>query len=787
MKPFSRYLLLVSLLMMIQPANAQTVTHITVTDTVVAESPERFGVNMYPSPMVDMNMWMSDGTEPTITRLPGVASDGGADFILSEDEPQTDFWDTLGEGFFDGGRVRVYRVEGDTVRLVRDSGVVAYHATDATGYRIDLSDSGETIQAGDSYIVERIHQDSPNTLAHPRLSYLRDWGTWITTSLTWSEEPEQVTLSRVPDAVIGQTSLKIDSLEVGEAGIGQYNVYPPDEGSNVYDPDATYTMDVWLKQSSVPDGRVRVWFGRYEQQVSQWFDVTDTWAQYTLTFTGLQPLEPDSSVNTVNITFKGGGTVWVDNPRIYNQNAAPYALVPQAKQALMDYKPGTVRIWSGQTNTSLGQTLDSWLAEPGAAQNHYDVNNGFGDSSYFSLPESLTLVQEVGGTPWLIVNPSFSEQEWLNLMEYLSGSIETPYGALRASRGQPTPWTDVFDNIRIELGNETWNGIFLWTYPWDGTYGKYADYFYSVAQSSPSFNADKIDFMVGGFALMTDESGYGQQAIRYAPQSAYMGVTAYIGGWDSVDVSGGDLEAKYRNLLTFTPQIFGTLSGAQARTRDLLAAQGVTYQLSTYEGGPGYALPNPENPFDPETERLGKSLASATTTLEAFLYHSSLGFGPQAFFSFAPGANWTSHTTVSNDYRAHLPWLALQLRNQHCTGAMVATDVTGAPTLDIPAINTDQQFPALDDLPLVASYAFSDESRTCVFVLSRSINQTLPVTLSLPDAPSGSATLYRLTGDPRSNNIEAQTIGIESQSLDSLDGHTFDLPPGSIYLFVQAP
>ncbi|MFZ4816425.1 MAG: hypothetical protein ACOYL5_17955 [Phototrophicaceae bacterium] len=764
--------------------SAQEGTQVRLTDEILSVNPERFGANLYPSPMSDMNMWIQDGTEPTITRLPATATGGGVNFILNETDPQTDVWDTLGEGFFEGGRVRVYRIESDTVRLVRDSAVVAYHATDASGYRIELGDSGEAIQAGDYYIVERLHLNSPNALSHPRLEYLKNWEVWSPITREWVDREARVNVERVTDAVHGQASLLIESQETGEAGVGQYNVYPPSEGSNAYDPNASYTLDLWLKQTGIGDGRVHVWFGQYPEQVSQWFEVGTEWAQYSFSFTGLAPLEAESAVNTVNISFVGTGRLWMDNPRIYNQNAEPYALIPEAKQALLDYQPGVLRIWSGHTNTSLGQTLDAWLAPPGANSQQYDVNNGMSQPSYFSLPEALQLVQEVGGTPWLIVNPSFSEQEWLQLIEYLAGAPDTPYGALRAERGQVAPWTEVFDQIHLELGNETWNGMFLWTYAWDGSLGKFANYFYGVAQSAPAFDADKLSFVLGGFLLTSDEYGYGQQAMRYAPQANRLGVTAYIGGWDSVDVSGGDLEAKYRNILTFTPQIFGVLSAQQAQSREQLAEQGVNYQLVTYEGGPGYALPDPQNPFDPETERLGKSLASATSTLEAFLYNSTLGFESQAYFSFAPGANWSSHTTVSKGYRAHVPWLALQLRNQHCTGAMLATEVSNAPTVDLAAITGDNPFPAVNDLPLIASYAFRDERQLCLIVLSRSLDQAIPVTLNMANqVASSGAMLYRLTGDPRHHNIDALMIDSQSEALEGLDGYRFEMPAGSIYLF----
>ena len=112
-----------------------------------------------------------------------------------------------------------------------------------------------------------------------------------------------------------------------------------------------------------------------------------------------------------------------------------------------------------------------------------------------------------------------------------------------------------------------------------------------------------------------------------------------------------------------------------------------------------------------------------------------------------------------------------------------------------------------EDVPLIGCYPFQDKGTYSIVLTSRKLDGThggndfgdgyTPVSIELPFKKANSITLYRLTGDPRSNNRKTMNIEIEKVDIDAttLTSNTFTInettgggesgmPPGSIYLYV---
>ena len=129
-----------------------------------------------------------------------------------------------------------------------------------------------------------------------------------------------------------------------------------------------------------------------------------------------------------------------------------------------------------------------------------------GNASIYSygLVELLELCQEVGADPWVCIPGIIYEEEVAHLMEFLGGPVTSKYGALRAEQGQSEPWTEVFDLIHIEFGNEAWNHAAAYNHRgYNGP--EYWHDLMASGKSSPYYN-ESIQFQVGGQAVATGRS-----------------------------------------------------------------------------------------------------------------------------------------------------------------------------------------------------------------------------------------------------------------------------------------
>ncbi|MCD6050127.1 MAG: putative glycoside hydrolase family protein, partial [Verrucomicrobia bacterium] len=681
-------------------------------------------------------------------------------------------------------------------------------------FRIWLNTNGPVVQAGDIYFLEMTVDNAPTQFMHDRLSTYRHNTSWrFQGGTVWPYGLAGSTFrdsSTVAPENGGATSLRIHNPGTHEVSIRQTRFSTPQFYGAFYPnlvPGRTYRMEAWLKQTNVPNGHVRFFLSQHYSSVQNTFTVGNEWQKFSHLFTA-PALPTAQSLSEICLAFTGPGTVWVDNLFIYedadsNEATFPaFALKPVVAQALADYKPGVVRIWTGVDTEYWGVTMDDWTQPEPVIGLHWegDVGRRTPDDPY-KLPTALKMTRDCGGEPWLIVGSFMTEQEWLDLMEYIAApydpAIDTPqskpYAYRRYSQGQHAPWTDVFPRWHIEYGNELWNPAFQWNFGTGDLAGQFTEHFFQVAKSSPWYPAvaDKIRFQANGWLVQADRTtGYGHAASLASPSSDYNNVAIYIGGWEAGIAAGGTnvTDRGYQDYLLYSPTFIRYFMDQHAASRDANAAAGHPYRVSVYEGGPGYANPSPGQPFEPVSETYGKSLAAAVATMDSYLYNSYLGIDPQAYFSFASGYNWSSHSIHANGYHPHVNWQALQLRNQYVTGGMIATHLNAATTMDVPAFlnaNGNVQVPAHDDVPLISTYAFKDGNNYSIFVMSRSISNATPVTLRLPFTSITSGTLHKLVGDPRTNNAVQLTFSPTSEAvMDFTPNYHFMLPPAGIYLYV---
>jgi hypothetical protein len=723
-----------------------------------------------------------------------------------------------------------------------------------TGLAIELAgqatDPWQHVRAGDMIYVDRTRLEwNPQDVISPRL-----YGDSISGFPSyWPWSIGQLNSSRVQHLVPHPGPIPAEFTERGQSCLHVSTTIPDDEvrlsqynhaGTNqtwypVLEVGATYVVEAWMRQEGIPGGIVTFSLqGDYGGL--RWNDPTDTayvppidfsvtggWAKYTATFTITGPYN-EEGVGTTQLAFNGPGQLWLDNFRVYKQGTA-FMDWPQADyDALAAAKLGSIRTH---------QFIKSgWSYTMEELTNPAGVRGGRGNdtSQDHTLPHMLGILERAGINPWLQIETSQSEGEWLGFIEYLAApydpAVDTPqskpWAYKRYSQGHPAPWADSFSRIYFEISNEMWNGMRDFT-PWSingvtmldsatGTLhggaaiqGMLQNYIDSVIKSSPYWPRlqNRWEVVVGGWNGNTGEDHWGFAAVKKCPDIKHVTWANYNGGWDEGAAAlTADNQGRFL-ALSAVPHDMNESNKAFAQAREDMAAKGYFFDIGTYEAGPGYSLNGLNGstitPVQEEAEnQVMKGLTGGTGTLDCFLNGALYGMKLQNFFTFERGRNhWRSHARQESGLQAYPAWLAMEMYNGDAQGDFLVVTTHSVPTADLAATLTR---PQVNNAPMASCYATRDGDRYNVFVLSRILDNYpvaghhghIPVTLKLPFTACTSMKVIKLTGDPRAHNLDSAAIQLQEQSLPlqsfatdfvlnaSRGADDRGLPPASSFLYV---
>lgn len=442
--------------------------------------------------------------------------------------------------------------------------------------------------------------------------------------------------------------------------------------------------------------------------------------------------------------------------------------------ALRTLRPGLLRYMAFQ----LGDTLDNQLAAPMAR-----LRSGFrstattDDDLQWGLHEFLELAEHVGAEPWYNMPITFSAAEVRGLIEYLAGAASTPYGARRAARGRPQPWTDAFAKIHLEFGNESWNlGQRGGTIEVPAAYGSRGSELFAVARSSPGFSAEKFTLVLGGWAAMPahnrtmHDASSAHDVVALAP---YFG--GHIDSFATIENLFGPLFAE-PEMLSQTGYMRQNYTSMQASSRPVpLAVYEVN--LHTTEGS------IPQATLDTFTPSVAAGLAVADHMLTML---RQLGIRTQLLYSLSGyqfqrrdgkfALLWGSVRDFGISDRKRPQFLAVQLINSVIGGNLVETVHSGDdPTWNQPLVNTIQ-YP---NAHYLRSYAFANGGSRSLIVFNVHRTSSLEITLAGIGAPPAGVVLERLTAPAITDTNEAGVrVLVTSENLPS--ARTLTLPPFSM-------
>ena len=229
-------------------------------------------------------------------------------------------------------------------------------------------------------------------------------------------------------------------------------------------PNTTYQISFWAKADSNFKGSLQIGIeSNLDKKVFAQTRVpalTTGWKKYSGTLkTG--DLAP-SLTNSLAIRANGTGTIWLTQVSLFppTYKNRPNGLRIDLMEKMAAMKPKFLRFPGGNYldpghyvwKDTIGP-VDQRPDGPGAWG--YRSSNGLGILEFLYWCEDLGMEPVLGvtdGRPWLPDNGDVGPlvQDALDEIEYVSGAVNTKWGALRASHGHPAPFPLRF----VEIGNE---------------------------------------------------------------------------------------------------------------------------------------------------------------------------------------------------------------------------------------------------------------------------------------------------------------------------------------------
>ena len=555
--------------------------------------------------------------------------------------------------------------------------------------------------------------------------------------------------------------------------------------------------------------------------------IDTTWQLYTHTFSvanggdpfdGYSDNDPHPLLELNLFLESDSDPIWIDDLSLFRTDEVnPTAFSDAMVETLKGAQPGILRNWG---ENLLGNSLDNQLADPFARKTSgYSPDASVPQLYHYSLHEFLELAQEVGSEPWYVIPPTWSNAEMENLVAYLSAptSSNHPYAEKRMALGQAEPWTDVFETIHLEFGNEMWGAGYGGDPFWGATVrggfrvGSIANERFATAKASPHWDSAEFNIIIGG------QHGYPPQNQQIQDNSTAHDSVALAPYFGELNAWGSD-EEMYMPLYARSRE--DVTAGKVYNTHNILNDDGRDTELSIYEinfhttlgsvpneirndfvtglNG-GLALPlymltyardlGARNQAAFQLAQFSKSIwVSTARSATPDWYHerlSKLEYDPLATKtrSTATGYNefvriWGLTHDLKAAQRKRPTMLGLELTNAAMNGSMVQVNQTHV--LSYTQVPTNGVITTMT-MPYIESFAFMDGIDRSLLMFNLHLSDAQTVVLDLPEIPLPQGELTILTADSihDDNEIE-ENVRVTTQTLAMSDGMTLTLPANSL-------
>ena len=602
----------------------------------------------------------------------------------------------------------------------------------------------------------------------------------------WNAKQNTAQSGDVPPGSFGRSALLLRGREERA-----HYTFVPMWGSQA-DQNGTWRIQLWAKaQAGTPAFTIEV-----KGAENAVLEPTGEWQRHDLALdvAGLNSMEEHVEVRLV----AEGGDVLVDDVVIWKEEDSrnPTAFRDPMVDLLKRLRPGVLRhLQMGGSN--LANNLKPRLEQMGWTRRWGNLVKGARNSARtyaFNMHDYYGLCEYVNADPWYCLPGTLHVEEIPLLMEYLGAPPDVGFGKVRAELGHPEPWTEVFDRIYIEFGNEAWNPGGYATGSYNGP-DHWRDMI-AAGKASP-YCTPNVVWVAGGQAGSSGLTG--RIAKDWVPNADMVAIAPYL-------MNG--VRQQYMEHLTTDDALFRWVFGYTIKrvlepggrvSSNYEAIQGTGKELSTYEHQFHLTNPRPGNegavPMETR-KKMFTSLGGGLNILnDCLLMMRECGIRTQCLFNlnqkgffgiplwgFVPGIN-------VQDQRYRPLFLAEEIINKVIGGDMLRTEHAGArSTFTARGVFEDsrREIGTYEDIPVLWSYAFRDGRRRGLVLFNLDTEAERPVRLEFPGQVRGDrAQIWWLSADSITasneyDNPEPQVEIEESELPDFESGRTIVMPPHSM-------
>jgi alpha-L-arabinofuranosidase len=402
------------------------------------------------------------------------------------------------------------------------------------------------------------------------------------------------------------------------------------------------------------------------------------------------------------------------------------------------------------------------------------------------------LCEYIGCDPWYCLPGTITLDEMKAFMEYLGAPADVGLGRLRTRLGHPQPWTDVFERIHVEFGNEAWNNA--GPYQCGGYNGPdYWNDLMAVGKQSPYCTPGVIFHAAGQAAYV----GRNEEIMRDCPPADCFSVAPYIiQGFSQEEVARyyNTPDKLFRWAFAWAIRRSTSPDGAMYQNGEL--AKEANMELSIYEVN--HHITHGDGPLEPRNQlvtSIGGGLNVANNMLLMLKDHH---LRTQCLFSLiqhgynAHGVGevrlWGTALCMRKGSERYRPtFLACATANRVIGGDLIATHHAGAqPTFSSEGVFSSQGVETIEDIPTIWSYAFRDGDRRGLILINLDTSQHRPVSIEFNDQVQGSrAQGWLLAAETMTDNNEFEEtlpqVAVREAARNRFQsGHTLSLPPHSM-------